>query len=107
MQKEFRQWLVNVKHLNEYSPTGSRSTAIDYPWRISRICQVENIGWEQLAADIDIIAPKYNKSGVMGDIGKSSHESFINAIRYFKEFAGEWRKNHTTQKTSQKRWKLW
>lgn len=107
MQKEFRQWLVNVKHLNEYSPTGSRSTAIDYPWRISRICHAENLSWEQLAAYIDIIAPKYNKTGVMANIGKSSHESFINAIRYFKEFAGERTKSRTSPKTSQKRWKLW
>ena len=107
MKKEFRQWLVEVKHLNEYSPAGSRSTAIDYPWRIGHICKVEGINWEQLALDIDIIAPKYNKNGVMGDVGKSSHESFINAIRYFKEFAGKRSENKTSPKTSQKRWKLW
>ena len=88
MRKEFKKFLIETKHLPEFSVSGARSTSADYPWRISHICnKIEKIGWETLCLTINEILPQYEMGGEKFGIGKQSHTSFIQALRYFREFS--------------------
>jgi hypothetical protein len=86
MKNEFRKWLAESEHLPEYSLSGSRSTAIDYAYRIGRVARNENMTLEDLAVNVSVILPKYEHAGEQQTFGKSSHESVLNALRYFKKY---------------------
>ena len=103
MRQEFKAWLINVQHLPEFSPSGSRSTGSDYPWRIAQICKSRSMCWETLSDNIGSIILEYDHFGDMRDTGKRSHESVINALRYFKSFVGEQPKKTNSPNSAQKR----
>ena len=85
MKIEFKNWLVS-KGYKEFSASGNRSTAIDYPGRIERVCMLEKLTWDGLAKNISKILPQYETAGEKQTIGKRSHESVVNALRQFKKF---------------------
>jgi hypothetical protein len=102
MRQEFIQFLIN-KGLTAKTET-SRGTSDDYAFRIFHICnKIEFCGWENLALNINEILPEYEMGGSKFGIGKQSHTSFIQALRYFREFASLIK----IPQASQKRWKLW
>jgi hypothetical protein len=86
MKKEFRKWLAESEHLPEYSISGSRSTAIDYAYRIGRVARNENMTLEDLAVNVISVLSKYERTGDNSNFGKMSHESVLNALRYFKKY---------------------
>ena len=83
--ENFKQYLIN-KGYKEYSANLSPSTAIDYPWRISKIMEKEGITLDRLSADIQKYIELYGRTGEKWCVGKRSHESYLNALRQFKKF---------------------
>ena len=83
--ENFKQYLIN-KGYKEYSANLSPSTAIDYPWRISKIVEKENITLEQLSADIQKYLELYGRTGEKWCVGRKSHESYLNALIQYKNF---------------------
>ncbi|MFA6808376.1 MAG: hypothetical protein WCR27_05235 [Eubacteriales bacterium] len=85
MEKQFEEYLINNGY-KQTTPSGNPSTVYNYIKRIDNICEWENITWEQLANNIQIILPQYDIEGIKEDLGKKSHSSVINALRRFSEF---------------------
>ena len=85
MLNKFQAYLVS-KGYKEFSANGNPSSAIDYRWRLEKICLREGINEQQLADNISNILKQYDKSGEKWSIGSRSHESYINALRQFRKF---------------------
>lgn len=86
MKKEqFKKWLISQGY-SERTPSGHPSTAYDYPNRIDKICDWENITWETLAKNITTILSQYDTGGAKEIYGKKSNSAFINALKRFSEF---------------------
>ena len=85
MQKEFKLWLVS-QGLKEFTDNGTPSTVNDYVGRINRICISENCKWNELANRINKILQEYEKDGEKSSLGKRSHDSVLNALRWFCKF---------------------
>ena len=85
MLNKFQAYLV-ARGYKEFSVNGSPSTACDYPWRIGKIVEKEGITLEKLSTDITKYLELYGKSGEKQNIGKLSHESYINALKQFRKF---------------------
>ena len=86
MLKEFENYLIN-RGYKAYSVNGSPSTAIDYAWRIAKICEREHCTEKQLADNITTVLKQYDKTGEKWCVGMRSHESYINALKHFRKFA--------------------
>ena len=85
MLNQFRSYLLN-KGYKEFSANGSPSTAIDYVWRINKICEREHITEEQLSTQINEYLKLYGMNGEKWSEGRRSHQSYINALRQFRKF---------------------
>ena len=86
MLNQFQAYLVQ-KWYKEFSFSGSPSTAIDYAWRVAKVCEKENYTVKQLADNINTILEQYGYYGKKWTIGRRSHESYINALKQFAKFA--------------------
>ena len=62
MLNKFQAYLVQ-KGYKEFSANGNPSSAIDYRWRLEKICLREGINEQQLADNISNILKQYDKSG--------------------------------------------
>ncbi|UZQ52389.1 hypothetical protein [Clostridium kluyveri] len=51
MKKQFEEYLIN-KGYKQTTPSGQPSTVYDYMKRIDRVCDWENMNWEQLADSV-------------------------------------------------------
>ena len=85
MLNQFQAYLVS-KGYKEFSANGSPSTAIDYAWRINKICEKEGITEQHLADHINEIVNQYSINGEKWHISKRSHQSYWNALRNFRKF---------------------
>lgn len=85
MRSKFKDFLID-KGYKEITPSGHPSTVYDYIKRIDKICEWENISWEQLAANIVTILPSYDIGGEKEKNGYISHNAVISALRRFSEF---------------------
>ena len=85
MLKQFQNYLIS-KGYRTFSINNSPSTVIDYAWRIDKICSREGITLDKLAENIQKYLEEYSCVGEKWNIGKKSHESYINALRQFKKF---------------------
>ena len=74
MLNQFQAYLVQ-RGYNEYSIYGNPSTAIDYAWRVAKVCEKENYTAKQLADNINTILEQYGHCGDKWTIGRRSHES--------------------------------
>ncbi len=88
MKNEFRNYLIK-KGYSEYTPRGNKSTVYDYIKRIDKVCEWEDITWQDLKNNISMILKEYDVGGVKEDLGKKSHSAVINALRRFDEFLNE------------------
>ena len=86
MQKLFQEYLKSEGY-SEYSKSGNKSTVYDYSMRINRICEWEQLSWEELIYEISKILQKYDVGGCKEEIGKKSNHAYINALRAFQRFA--------------------
>ena len=86
MRDAFYAYLV-AKGYKEYAPCGKKSTVYSYCNRIDLICNLERMTWEELAANIGRVLPKYDVGGPHEDIGMKANRTGINALRAFAEFA--------------------
>lgn len=85
MKKQFEEYLIN-KGYKQTTPSGQPSTVYDYIKRIDRVCEWENMNWEQLADSIQKILCQYDIGGEKENLGKISHNAVINALRRFSDF---------------------
>ena len=85
MLNQFQAYLVQ-RGYREFSINGNPSTAIDYAWRVAKVCEKENYTAKQLADNITTVLKQYDKTGDKWMIGKRSHESYINALKQFRKF---------------------
>ena len=85
MLKKFQAYLVS-KGYKEFSANYYPSTAIDYPWRISKIVEKEGITLETLSSEIQKYLEEYGRQGQKWIVGRRSHESYINALKQFRKF---------------------
>lgn len=85
MKEQFERYLIDCGY-KQITPSGKPSTVYDYIKRIDKICEWENISWEQLATNIHIILPQYDVGGNKEDLGKKSHNAVINALRRFSDY---------------------
>lgn len=85
MKKQFEEYLIN-KGYKQTTPSGQPSTVYDYMKRIDRVCEWENMNWEQLADSIQKILSQYDIGGEKENLGKISHNAVINALRRFSDF---------------------
>ena len=86
MLNQFQVYLVQ-RGYKEYSINGNPSTAIDYAWRVAKVCEKESYTAKQLADNINTILEQYGHRGDKWTIGRRSHESYINALKQFRKFA--------------------
>ena len=86
MLNQFQAYLVQ-KRYKEFSISDNPSTAIDYAWRVAKVCEKENCTIKQLAENINTILKQYGHYGKKWTIGRRSHESYINALKQFAKFA--------------------
>jgi len=108
MRNEFKTFLISKGMTSKSSERNTRGTSEDYAWRIFNIAKFHGMSWEVLSQNLNVIMPKYMPGGEFQDYGKRSHESFINALRYFREFVGSQLKNSKTPTVSQNKRKwLW
>ena len=85
MLEKFQAYLVN-KGYKEFSANSNPSTAIDYKWRISKICEREGITEQALANHINEYLQLYSPKGNKWIIGRRSHVSYWNALKQFRKF---------------------
>ena len=85
MKKQFEKYLID-KGYKQLTPSGNPSTVYDYIKRIDKICEIENINWQQLADNIQTVLEEYDIGGIKEELGKKSHNAVINALRRFSEF---------------------
>lgn len=85
MLNKFQTYLVQ-KGYKEFSANGNPSSAIDYRWRLEKICLREGMTEQQLADNITNILKQYDKTGEKWSVGRRSHESYINALKQFRKF---------------------
>ena len=85
MLNKFQAYLVS-KGYKEFSANSNPSTAIDYPWRISKIVEKEGITLETLSSEIQKYLEEYGRQGQKWIVGRRSHESYINALKQFRKF---------------------
>ena len=90
MKAKFREWLVG-KGYSVITPNGAQSTVDDYPKRVEKVCEWENMTWSAIAEEIERIIQEYGDGGVKAEKGNMSHKAVINALRRFKEFCLECR----------------
>lgn len=85
MLKQFENYLIQ-RGYKEFSAQGSKSTVFDCCFRISEICEKEQITLEKLSSDITRYLELYGQTGAKWIIGRRSHESYINALKQFRKF---------------------
>ncbi|AWK52782.1 hypothetical protein DIC82_18060 [Clostridium beijerinckii] len=85
MKKQFEEYLVS-KGYKQTTPSGKPSTVYDYIKRIDRVCEWENMTWEQLPDKIQKVLYQYDIGGEKENLGKISHNAVINALRRFHDF---------------------
>lgn len=85
-EKAFEDYLRKQGY-SEMSKSGNKSTVYDYPTRVKRICERENLrNFDDLALRINDIVEKYDKDGEKSAYGAQSNGSNIKALKLFKEF---------------------
>lgn len=85
MLNKFQAYLIE-RGFKEFSMNGSRSTAWDYPYRISKIIAAEGISLEKLSAGIAKYLELYGPKGEKWTTGRRSHHSYFQALRHFRKF---------------------
>lgn len=85
MKNQFEEYLIS-RGYKKATPSGHPSTVYDYIKRIDKVCEWENITWEQLAENIQKILCQYDIGGEKEELGKTSHNAVINALRRFADF---------------------
>lgn len=85
MREEFESYLIR-RGYKLTTPSGTPSTVYSYIKQIDKVCDWEGCSWEKLAANITVIVPKYDVGGEKEELGCTSHNSVINALKRFKEF---------------------
>lgn len=88
MEKLFQDFLKEEGY-SEYTPSGHKSTVYDYSKRVNRVCQWEELTWEELVDEISKIVQKYDVGGDKEDIGRKSNYAYINALRAFQRFVNK------------------
>lgn len=88
IKEKFEKYLIDEGY-KQITPSGNPSTVYDYVKRINKICEWENITWQELVDNIQIILPKYDTGGEKEDLGKRSHSAVINALKRFSEFVSD------------------
>ncbi len=85
-QKTFIKYLKD-KGSPLFSEAGNRSTALDYPSRVKRICVRENYETlDELEQHIEEVISKYSHGGEEAEYGAQSNGSNLKALELFKEF---------------------
>lgn len=85
MKEKFRVYLI-LQGYKTVTPSGKPSTVSDYLSRVEKVCKIENMTYETLARNIGRIVSEYDIGGPKEFLGKTSHNSVINALRRFQEF---------------------
>lgn len=85
MLNQFQAYLVQ-RGYREFSINGNPSTAIDYAWRVAKVCEKENYTAKQLADNINTILEQYGPKGEKWTTGRRSHHSYFQALRHFRKF---------------------
>ena len=85
IELEFRSHLIK-RGYSTITPSGHPSTVYDYCRRIKSVCEIENITWEALAAQIDTKVRDYDCGGIRAKEGEKSHRAVINALKAYQDF---------------------
>lgn len=72
--------------MEKTTPSGNKSTAYDYVYRVKKICKDENITLSTLIKDIEKYVKDYDTGGIKEEEGKKSNSAVINALKRFKEY---------------------
>lgn len=88
MLKNFYDYLV-MKGYKEVTPSGNKSTASDYVYRVEKVCHDEKISVTKLASNIAQYVKEYDVGGIKEELGKKSRSSVINALKRFEEFIND------------------
>lgn len=82
MEEKFKEFLKSEGY-SEYTPSGNKSTVYDYLMRVKRIKEWEHLTWDSFVENASRIVTLYDIGGAKEDIGRKSHNAFINALRAF------------------------
>lgn len=75
---DFYTYLTNKKY--------AENTKRQYTYYVKRVAEWENIDLKDLAEQIDVIRPKYDKGGIFQDRGQIGKATVINALKRFSEY---------------------
>lgn len=85
MKQQFQDYLIK-KGYSVITPAGNPSTVYDYVKRIDKVCEWENMTWSELGQNIDVIVTQYDRGGRKEELGRTSNNAVINALKRFSEF---------------------
>ena len=84
LSNAYEKYLIDNGYKIE-SDSGNPSTVYAYGNAVDKIIEMEGLTWNSLANDIDNIVKIYGEGGPKWSIGKKSNETYINALKRFKE----------------------
>ena len=76
---------ADILEVSGIAKNGTEKT-YDYAKRVNRVCEYEHMTWDELKDNISSVVKLYDVGGEKEDIGKKSHNAYINAIRAFQKF---------------------
>ena len=85
IELEFRSYFIKRRY-STITPSGHPSTVYDYCGRIKRVCEIKNITWEALAAQIDTKVRDYGRGDIREKEGEKSHRAVISALKAYQDF---------------------
>lgn len=85
MKKDFEDFLKS-NGLREFTKNGRPSTVYNYSRSIERVCEWENMTWNDIAHNINKILIDYGRGGIKEHLGNESNSTVINALRRYEEF---------------------
>lgn len=84
LSRAYEKYLIDNGYKIE-SDSGNPSTVYAYGNAVDKIIEIEGLTWNSLTSDIDNIVKIYGENGPKWSIGKKSNETYINALKRFKE----------------------
>lgn len=73
-------------YLEKSNKNYTESTMYDYFMRIKRVCERENLTWQELSHNIKEVIIKYDKNGVEEKYGQEGNGSVISALKIYERF---------------------
>ena len=81
----FQNYLVQQGY-KLYTPSHLPSTVFEYRRAVSEIKEIEGLSLQDFCINIDSIIMEYDVGGIKEELGRKKHNTWINALKRFREY---------------------